>query len=166
MGFELGEGHFNRVQIRRVLGQEEHPRSPCSHRGFCLGTFVNVQIIEDHDVAAGERGRQLCFDINVERIAIHWAGYDPGRRQLVVPQASDEGLGAPFAKRRIRLETLSPFCPTTQPRHLGIDGGLVDEHQAARFTSHPGLPAIDPDPAPLGNISACAFRCHQLFFYM
>jgi hypothetical protein len=28
------------------------------------------------------------------------------------------------------------------------------------------LPAIDPDPAPLGNISACAFRGHQLFFYM
>jgi hypothetical protein len=36
----------------------------------------------------------------------------------------------------------------------------IDQH------AHIGLPVMDPDTAPLGDISACAFRCHQLFFYM
>jgi len=47
---------------------------------------------------------------------------------------------------------------------LGVDRGLVDEHQASGLTAHPGLPVVDPDPAPLGDVSACAFRRHRLFF--
>ena len=80
--------------------------------------------------------------------------------------SAEAGGKAHLPNGAFALRRFCPLRPTAQARHLGIDGGLVDEDQAARFASHPGLPAIDPDPAPLGNISACAFRGHQLFFYM
>jgi hypothetical protein len=34
------------------------------------------------------------------------------------------------------------------------------------MAAHARLAMADPDSAPFGHISACAFRCHQLFFYM
>ena len=51
------------------------------------------------------------------------------------------------------------------------NGGVVarqqagDEYQPARLAAHAGLALPDPDPAFLGDISACALRRHQLFFY-
>lgn len=75
-------------------------------------------------------------------------------------------MSAPSAERRARPEALSPFRASAQAGHLGVDRGFVDEHQPARMAAHVRLPVIDPDPASLGYISACAFRGHQLFFYM
>jgi hypothetical protein len=42
---------------------------------------------------------------------------------------------------------------------------VVDKDQLAWPAAHPGLALLDPDTALLGHVSACALRCHQLFFY-
>jgi hypothetical protein len=51
------------------------------------------------------------------------------------------------------------------PHHLGVDGCLVDEHQAMRLVLHPGLALLPPETALSPDIGACAFRRHQRFFY-
>jgi hypothetical protein len=97
----------------------------------------------------GARVRASCLDIDIEGLAIYCAWYDPRGRQLIVTQASDERLGAPFAKRGARLEPCSLFFSAAVTRHLGVDRSLVDKHQSFGMTTHPGLSAVDPAPAPL-----------------
>src|SRR3546814_11746930 len=41
-------------------------------KSFCgTRTFVDVEVVEDDDVAAGQRRRELCADIGVEGRAVH-----------------------------------------------------------------------------------------------
>jgi hypothetical protein len=50
-----------------------------------------------------------------------------------------------------------------QARHLGVDEGLVEEHQAVRLLAHARLAVGVPDPALIPHVGACALRRHQLF---
>lgn len=166
MGFEFGEGHLDRVQVGRVLRQEQHPCAALAYCRFGFGAFVNREIIEDDDIAGRKRWGQLRFDVGVEGLAVHCARNHPRGSQRVMAQPRNEGLGPPFAKRSIGLQTLALSGATALADHFGVDGRLVDEHQTIWLTPHAWLPVRDPDPAPLGDISACAFRRHHLFFYM
>jgi hypothetical protein len=52
----------------------------------------------------------------------------------------------------------------TQPRHLGGDGRLIDEHQPPRLQAHARLTLVDPFTTSFTNLGACALRGHQSFF--
>lgn len=46
MGLELGEGHFDRVEIGAISWQEQYPRTPFFDRLFGGGTFVGGKIVQ------------------------------------------------------------------------------------------------------------------------
>src|SRR3954462_12952128 len=164
--FDLGERHLDGVQIGRVLREEQEPGAPRLERLCGAGALVDREIVRDHDVA-GPKGRgELGLDIGVERRAIHGAIHHPRGGEPVTPECSDEGLSAPAAERRRSAQALSATAAPAQPRHLGVDRGLVDEHQACRLKPHAGLTPFDPLPSSLPDIGAFALRRHQLFFYM
>lgn len=165
MGLEFGEGHLDRVQVWGVLGQEEHPRATRPDSGFGLCALVDGEIVEDDDIAWLERRRQLGLDIDIEGGAVHGAVDHSGRGQALVSQARDQGLRAPLSKRRAGLEALAAAGAAAQTGHLGVEARLINEHQPTRLAAHAGLALLDPDPALPGNVSACALRRHQLFFY-
>lgn len=163
---EFGECHFNWIQIRRVLGEEEQLGAARPDSRFSIGAFAHREIVEDYHFARQQRRRELRLDVDVEGLTIHRAGDHPGSGQSTLSQAGDKGLGSPFAERCAGFEACPIPGPSAQAGHLGVHRGLVDEHQAAGIAAHVRLPIFDPDLAPFGNVSACAFRCHQLFFYM
>ena len=61
---------------------------------------MNVEIIQDNDVAGAQAGDELGADVSLEGVAIHGTAEHPGRDDPVNAQARDEGLGAPFAEGR------------------------------------------------------------------
>src|SRR4051794_10235820 len=57
--FDLGERHLDRVQIGRVLGEEQEPGAPRLERLCGASAFVDREIVRDHDIA-GPKGRKRC----------------------------------------------------------------------------------------------------------
>jgi len=166
VGFNFGEGHFDGVQIRRIRRQKQEPRTNLLEAGFGFLALVNAKIVEDDNVVWFECRSKLGFYIGVEDGPVHGAVDDPWRGQSEASLACDEGLCPPVTKRRVRDEPLTALRAATQSHHLGVDGGFIQKNKPMRFKSHSWLTFCDPEIADLANISACAFRCPQLFFYM
>lgn len=166
MGFQLREGLLDRVQVGRVLRQEQQPCAMGSDDLVGVGTLVDREVVEDHHVTGLQGRSKLSFDIDIESGSIHRAGDNPGCGEFSAAQGSDEGLGTPFAERSVCFQPFAPSRPAAQTRHLGVHRSFIDEHQPAGRAAHKGLAMVDPDPAAFSYVGACAFRGHQLFFYM
>ena len=126
-GLDLCEQHFDWIEVRRV-GREE--ARFCASRldgraGF--GVLVNVEVVTDDDIALAEGGRECPLDPDDEGIAVHWTGDQHGRDDAVATQSGDEGVVLPMAMRHGANTGFSPFRPTPQPRHLGVESAFVDE---------------------------------------
>jgi len=91
--------------------------------------FVAAEIIEDHDVALGQRRSEDLGSIDRKELAVDGAVDDPGRADPIEAQRRNEGHGLPMAVRHHGLETLASRLPATQRRHVGFDQGLVDKDQ-------------------------------------
>ena len=102
MRLELGEGHFDRIEVGAVGRQEQEPGAAFLEDGFGLLAFVAGEVVEDDHVARPQGRRELGFDIGLEDAARFIAPVDdPGGGQAVAAQAGDEGLGAPVAEGRV-----------------------------------------------------------------
>lgn len=66
-------------------------------------------------------------------------------------QRRDQHGGLPVAVRRLVEQTLAPLRAATQPRHVRLGPGLVDEDQAIRIKQQD---QIVPQRTPLGDIGA------------
>ena len=91
-GLELGEGHFDRVQVGAVGRQKQEPRADVLQDRGGLWAFVGGEVVPDHDVAAVQGRGQLGFDIEVEEFPVYRPANDPGRVQPVMAQCGNEGL--------------------------------------------------------------------------
>jgi hypothetical protein len=67
---------------------------------------VGAEIVEDHDVARLQRGREDLFDIGVEALAIDGPVEQAGRINPIVAQG-EESRGLPLALRDLVDEALS-----------------------------------------------------------
>ena len=72
MRLELGEEQFDRIESRRVRGQEAELTPGRRHRGSRRRVFVNAQMVEHDDGARRQRRQQalprlLVNDRSVER---------------------------------------------------------------------------------------------------
>ncbi len=166
MGLEFGERHLDRVEVGTVGRQEQEPGSFLleAFGGPCA--FVDGEVVEDDDVALREGRRELGLDPGVEGWPVDCLFDHPGRGQAVTAQAGDEGLRSPMAEWGVGVQPRAAPAAAAKPHHLCVDGGLIDEDQAMRFEPHPWLAQVGPDPALGADVLACAFRCHQRFFYM
>ena len=81
-----------------MFRNEEEPGAACGE-GFC-GTraSVDIEVVEDHDVAGLQERGKLGLDIDVECRAIYCAFNDSGRNNPVASQTGNEGLRAPFSE--------------------------------------------------------------------
>ena len=94
-GFEFGEDLFNRVEIGGG-GRQEAQRGPHPLDGGAYGgTLMAAQIVQNDDIARGERWQQALFNISQEAGPVDWAIKDTGSRQAVVAQRRHEGQGVP-----------------------------------------------------------------------
>ena len=166
MRLELRVGHFDGVQVRAVGRQEQQPVPLRLEDGLCVCGLMRRQVVGDHHVARLQCRCQLGLDVDVEGGAVHRAVQYPGRAEFVDPQPGDEGLGAPVAEGRIGFEPGSSQGPAPQAGHLGGNGGLIDEHQPVRLTTHPWYPAVLPLVPGGADPFAQPFRRDQRFFYM
>jgi hypothetical protein len=86
-------------------------------------TFVDIEIVENDDVAAAQMRSELGLDVSIERRAIDGSLDDPGRHQLLAAQAGDEGLRVPFAEGRIGDQPLAAPAAAAQRSQVGFDAG-------------------------------------------
>ncbi len=165
MGLQLGKGHLDRIEIRRILRQEQEPGAYFAQHLCGNSAFVNRQVVQNDD-AAVERWGELGFDIDVEGIAVDGAVEHPRCGQPPAPQAGDECLGFPVPEGRRCFQAFAAWRPPAQSRQLGRDRGFVEEDKTMRLKPHARLAQRDPHAAFLTDVRPCAFRGNQLFFYM
>jgi hypothetical protein len=152
--------------VGRVLGQEEEAAAALAQRRLRPRALVDGEVVEDHDVTARERRRQLGLDVGVEALPVDRALDHPRGGQPIGAQGGDEGLGAPPGEGGAGLEPRTAAGAAAPARHLGVDRGLIEEDEAAGHVPHAWLTPLDPEPAPAGDVGARELRGHQLFFYM
>ena len=166
MGLELREGLFDRVEVRTVGWQEEEPAAPVFQGLRGARAFVGAEVVENDDGSRIETWRELGFDIGIEGGTVHGAIDDPGGDQPVPGQASNERLGAPFAKGRRSMEPFAARRPAPEPGQVGFHRGLVNKDQPMRHMLHARLAALDPGPPGLGDLGPVTLGGDQAFFYM
>ena len=127
---ELGEEHLDRVQVGRVLRQEEEPGAGGADGLPDRGALVRAEVVHDDDVAGPQRRHQHPLDVEPEAVAVDRAVEEPGGLDAVTAQRGEEGHGLPVAMRHRGLQPLAARRPAAQRRHVGLGPGLVDEHQA------------------------------------
>ena len=158
---ELGEDLFNRVEIGGVGRQEAqrgpHPLNGCPHGR----TLVAAQIVQDDDIARGERRQQTLFDIRQEAGAVERAIEDAGSGNTVVAQRRHQGQRVPVPVGPGRAQPLPPRTTAMRAGHVGLGPGLIQEHEPTRVklalrALPPATAAYDVGPVLLGG--------HQTFF--
>lgn len=158
---DLGEGLFDRIEVGGIGRQEP---KPCAGRCDDLtdgGRFVAAEIVHDDNVARLEDGHELLLDIGAEALAIDRPVEDAGCGELVATQCAQECQRAPVTMRGKGAQAFALRTPAAQRRHVGLDPGLVDEHQPSGIeTSLPCLPAL----TSAGNVGAGLLKGEQRFF--
>jgi hypothetical protein len=128
--------------------------------------FMDAEVVQDDDVAAFERRRELGLDVEIEGDAIHRSVHNPGRDQPIAPEPGDESLSSPAPERRFGSEPLAAQTAAAQAHQVGGDCRFVDEHQPRGGKTHARLAFLDPDAPSLSDVGALALGRHQRFFYM
>lgn len=135
--------------------------------GLCGSwALVDVEVIEDHNVARFQRRCHLRSHVDVESRAVHGAFDDPWGNEFMASQARHERLGSPLAERCVSPQTLTAQASAAQRSHVGLDTRFIDEDQSGRLTAHEGLAAVTPLTPRCFDVTASLFRRQQRFFYM
>jgi hypothetical protein len=151
--FELGEEHLDRIEVGRVLGQEEELGTSGPERLTDGAAAMGSEIIHNDDVAWSQRRDEDLVDVLAEGLAIDRAIDEPRRLDAIMPQGSEEGHGRPAPMGHLRREALTAWAPATQRRHIGLGPGLVDEDEASGIDPIlVGLPLL-ASPCDVGTIA-------------
>ena len=156
-GLELREGPLDRVEIGRVWRQWQQPGAALAHQ-FCRPlALVESDVVEDHDIARSEFGRELGFDVDFEADPVHRPVDDPWRDHAMASETGDESLRLPAAERRMSAVALTFRGPAAALGQPCVGGGFVDEDEAAQGLGEEGLAPLGPKLARLTDIGALLF---------
>lgn len=151
--FELGEEHLDRVEVRRVLGQEEELGAGGSESLTDGAALMGSEIVHDDDVARSQRRNEDLVDVLAEGLAIDRAIDEPWRLDAIMPKGSEEGHGRPAAMWHLGREALTARAPAAQRRHIGLGPSLVDEDEAGGIDPIlVGLPLL-ASPRHIGTVA-------------
>jgi hypothetical protein len=164
MGFELGKGHFDGIEVGAIGWEEEEPGAAFFEDGVGLLAFVTREIVEDDHVAGLERGGELGFDIGLEDTPVHGCIDDPGRGQTIMAQGGDERLSSPVAEGSLHPQPLPPARSPPETRHFRSRPSFVDKDEPFRALLHPRLTMDTPHAPGADNVSAIGFARQQRFF--
>ena len=90
-----------------------------------------TEIVHHDDVARPQHTNELLFDIGAEALAVDRPIEHARRSESVTAERAQEGQRSPVAVRRKAAQPLALGAPAAQRGHVGLDPGLVDEHQPA-----------------------------------
>lgn len=111
--------------------------------------------------AAGADGvEQLLGDPCAEANAVDGTIEDAVRYDAIMSERGHESRGFPVAVRGIIAQAFAAWSPSPDRSHVGLDPGLVNEHQPLRV--EPRLPAL-PALAPAGDIPAGLSSANSVF---
>ena len=81
---------------------------------------MRAEIVEDHDVARLEGGREELFDIGVEAFAVDRPVDQAGRFDAIVTQGRQESRGLPVAMRNLVDQPFALPRPAAQTGLIGL----------------------------------------------
>ena len=162
VGFELGEGQFNRIEIGTVRWQVANAGSLSRNEFFDVLDLVGREVVEDDGVARAQLRTEHMLKIGGEDIGIDGAfdqerGLDP-----FMTQGGDKGGGLPMTVRDGAGTTLSHKAASVTAGHLGIEARLVDKDQPS------GVPvrlALPPTRSGRLNVGPILLGGARRFFY-
>lgn len=126
---------------------------------------MDVEVIPDHYITGLERRGELGDYIGIEGLAIDGTVDHPGGHQLIAAQPGNKGLGVPLAKGHVGKQPLALAAAPPERGHVGLDAGLVDEHQPSGGRSDGRQAVVLPFIALSLDVSAFFLRRQQRFFY-
>lgn len=129
VGLQLGEGHFDQIEVRTV-GREEEQRcaggfDPLAHGG----PFVAGESVHDDDIAGPEFGHQDLGDMGLEPVAVDGAIEHHGRYHPAGAQARDQRGGLAVAVGEAHPQPLAALRAAMAAGDVGRGPGLIDEQQ-------------------------------------
>lgn len=126
---EFCEGHFDRIEVRRVRRQIKEDGARRFDEGAYGGDLMSRQVVHDDDVASPKRRDQELLEPGQEDSAIHRPIDHQRRRDGVIAQAGHESRRLPMAMRGSSDEALIAATSPAQARHRRIGSGLIDEDE-------------------------------------
>lgn len=131
-GLELGEDHFDGVQVRAVGLQEQKMRARTADQFAGGQTFVAAKVVGDDHIAGHQcRGKALS-DPSREGIPVDRPVQHERRDDPVVAQSGKEGQRLPVPVRNMGCQSAALRGPAAGPGHVGLDPGFVNEDQSLR----------------------------------
>jgi hypothetical protein len=164
VGFRLGEGLPDGVQIGRVWRQTEEPAAVVA-QGLCgFPVSMGREIVEDDDGAWRDLWNGHFADAGCECGAIHCALDDPWRDQGVPCQARDQGLGSPASEWRIPCQARTAPGPATQACEVRLHRRFINENSTIRQCGTGWPPMSEPIGALLPYLGPAALGGGQRLF--
>ena len=136
-GFELGEGHFNGVEVGAVCG-EVKKLGPASGNGSLHPAYF----VGGDQVAWPQFGTKHLAHVSQEHVTVHRTIHQPRGAQAIVAQCCDEGGAFPVTMRHRRLAALANWRTPVKARHLGVEPGLIEKDQSSCLPNALFLPPI------------------------
>ena len=96
---DLGEGLFDRIEVRRVWREEPEPGAGRLDHVSDGCRLVRAEVVHDDDVTWFEDGDELSLDIGMEASAVDRSVEDAGCGEPVAAQRPDKDERAPVAMR-------------------------------------------------------------------
>src|SRR5271169_1329983 len=132
---ELGERQLNRIQIRTVRRQVEHAR-PSSLNHLCNASALMAgEVVHHHNVTWLESPNQYLLHESLKHIPVDGSIDSGCATHAGVIQRGDERRGFPVSMWNFGDQAFSPRGAASQPRHVGLGPGLINEDQLGRIKS-------------------------------
>jgi len=158
---ELGEDHFDGVQVGRVRRQEQEMRARVADELAGRLAFVAAEVVGDHDVAGGQGRDQALVHPGGEAVAVDRPVQDEGCDDAVMAQPGQEGQCLPVTVRDMGRKPCATLAPATGPGHVGLDPSFIQKYQTLGIKSMLVLLPALPEPR---HLRAQLFAGHHGFF--
>ena len=125
------------------------------------------QVVKNDNVSLIQRWSELRLDVLNKGVAIQWSVDHPWRGWTVMTQARDKSQRFPMPMRNAGDQPPASQTASAQPCHLGVNAGLINEHNLAdqvRARIQPGLAAAPHSPFGL-DVAAFLLTGVCSFFY-
>ena len=107
---------------------------------------MTAEVVHNDDVTWSERRDQMLGNIGPKAFTIDRAVKDIRCCELVATQCPQECHRAPSSMWCKAVQPLTLRAPAAQRRHVGLDPGLVDEHQVVWIEA--ALPILPASASP------------------
>jgi|GEM_PF-6777086 len=144
------------------MGRREQEFRPGGLNGLSDGNrFVGGQVVDNDDIARGQRWNQSLLDIGQESRSIHGSVRNHRSGHTRQSESADECGGFPVTMRNRRSASFSSRRTSPHPCHFDRGPYLIDENQPLGRQIRP---PIEPSLSTLRNVRALPFACVRCFF--